>query len=84
MPPLDVATRGQVIKLRKNCYSVSAIRKMLLEEDTIVGAVSIYKLLKKAEDQGSAIDRNRKSAPRIPSTQQLKFKALANDDELTA
>ena len=81
-----MAFRGRVVKLRNSGYSVSAIQRRLLEENTVVSAVSIYKLLKKAEDRGSVVDRNRKSAPRILCTDQLKFmdEALANDDELTA
>ena len=78
--------RKRVVMLRNQGYSVSAIRRRLLEENTVVSATSIYKLLKKAKELGNVVDCNRRSAPRILCTKHLRFidEVLANDDELTA
>lgn len=86
MPRLDVDTRGRVVLLRSRGYSVADIRRRLSEEKIVVSAASIYKLLKKAKELGSVVDRNRRHTPRILCTEQLKFmdEALASDDELTA
>ena len=87
MPRLDINARRRVISLHQKGYSVAEIRARLLEEDTLVSLVSIYKLLKKNERTGTVIDLKRKpSTPRILRAEHLKFidDALAEDDELTA
>ena len=87
MPRLDVSTRGRVVILRQKGYSVSQIRARLLEENTPVSLVAIYKSLKKFKRTGSITDCKRKpSSPKLLNAEHLRFidDALAEDDELTA
>ena len=87
MPRMNMSTRVRVIILRQKGYSVSQIRDRLLEEETPVSLVSIYKLLKKFERTGSVRDCKRKaSTPKLLRPEHLRFidDALAEDDELTA
>ena len=86
MPRLDVDTRTRVIVLQSKGYSVSAIRRRLAEENILVSAVTLYKLLKKAKELGTVDDRRRNYSSKILSTEHLKYmdEALANDNELTA
>ena len=87
MPRLEVSTRRRVIILRSRGYSVAEIRARLMEEDTPVSLVSLYKLLKKYECTRSVVDRKRKlSTPKILQSEHLRFidEAMAEDDELTA
>ena len=66
---------------------MSQIRDRLLEEETPVSLVSIYKLLKKFKTTGNVHDCKRKaSTPKLLGPEHLHLidDALAEDDELTA
>ena len=87
MPRMNMSTRVRVIILWQKGYSVSQIRDGLLEEETPVSLVSIYKILKKFKTTGNVRDCKRKaSTPKLLGPEQLRFidEALAEDDELTA
>ena len=84
---MNMSTRVRVVILRQKGYSVSQIRDRLLEEETPVSLVSIYKLLKKFERTWNVRDCKRKaSTPKLLHPEHLRFidDALAEDDELTA
>ena len=83
MGRMSVDTRARVVWLWRAGYSVSNIRKRLLEEDIKVSRKSLYILLKKYQQTSSIADR--KKEPRR-SVQHFQFvdEALEGNNELTS
>ena len=71
-----------VTVLQSKGYSVSPIRRRLVEENILLSAVALYKLLEKAKEQGTINNRGRRCSLKSPWTEHLKCvnEELANDN----
>ena len=85
MPRLDIETR-KVVYLSCSGYSVSQIKKRLIQENIHISLVALYKLLKKYEETGKLIDFPRRTCPKKLNDVMRAFlnQALSGNDELTA
>lgn len=86
MPRLNLVDRKRVIALFCRGYSVSQIKKRLVEENVYISIRSLYKLIEKFEDTGTIVDRPRRTTPR-KVTEEMRIaidQELKCNDELTS
>jgi len=86
MPRLNVATRKQIIILRRRGNTVDAIHKRLIEERIYVKIRSIQRLLAKFKSYHTINDLKKKLRRRLLSPEMLDHveNLLQSNDELTA
>ena len=82
----SVDTRARVVWLWRAGYSVSNIRKRLLEEDIKVSRKSLYVLLKNYQQTSSIADRKKEPRRRLLGVQHFQFvdEALEGNNQLTS